>query len=237
MPEISAVFLDAGDTLLAADPPIDHVYRDAFARHGVEATADDVHGAVHATWREVHAARARGEERWKGPGGEAGFWRRFVAAVFARVGGGEMPETLLAHLVAHFREELHWALYPEVPEVLAALRARRVKLVVVSNWDSSLPSLLARLGVLDSFDAVIVSAAVGVSKPDRGIFDEAVRRAGVAPGAALHVGDSLTDDYHGARAAGLHALLVDRGGRHPAEVESIASLAELPARFDGHLTA
>ena len=237
MAEIRAVFFDAGNTLLAADPPVDHVYRDAFAAHGVEATSHDVHGAVHATWREVDAARERGEERWKGAGGEAGFWRRFVAAVFARVGGGEMPEPLLAHLVAHFREELHWALYPEVPEVLAALRERRVKLVVVSNWDSSLPSLLERLGIRDAFDDVVVSAVVGVSKPNRGIFDEAVRRAGVVPGAVLHVGDSLTDDYHGARAAGLQALLVDRGGRHPAEVESIASLADLPARLDGHLTA
>ena len=179
MKSIGAVFLDAGDTLLAADPPVDHVYRDAFARHGVEATADDVHGAVHATWREVDAARERGEARWKGPGGEAGFWRRFVGAVFARLGGGEMPEPLLAHLIAHFREELHWTLYPEVPEVLAALRAKGVKLVVVSNWDSSLPSLLERLGIRDSFDEVIVSAVVGVSKPDRGIFDEALRRAGV----------------------------------------------------------
>jgi putative hydrolase of the HAD superfamily len=228
VPEIRAVLLDAGGTLLAADPPVDHVYRDAFARHGVEATADDVHGAVHATWREVDAARERGEERWKGTGGEAGFWRRFVAAVFVRVGGGEMPEPLLAHLIAHFREELHWTLYPEVPEVLAALRARRIKLVVVSNWDSSLPSLLARLGVRDSFDDVIVSAAVGVSKPDRGIFDEAVRRAGVAAGAALHVGDSLADDYHGARAAGLHALLVDRAGSAPEGSEAIRSLSELP---------
>jgi len=237
VPEIRAVFLDAGDTLLAADPPVDHVYRDAFARHGVEATAHDVHGAVHATWREVDAARARGEERWKGAGGEAGFWRRFVGAVFARVGGGEMPEPLLAHLVAHFREELHWALYPEVPEVLAALRARQVRLVVVSNWDSSLPSLLERLGIRDSFDDVVVSAVVGVSKPDRGIFDEAIRRAAVAPAAALHVGDSLMDDYHGARAAGLRALLIDRGERRPPDVESIASLAELPGRLDGSFTA
>ncbi|MEO8587624.1 MAG: HAD-IA family hydrolase [Acidobacteriota bacterium] len=237
MKSIEAVFLDAGDTLLAANPPVDHVYRDAFAMHGVASTADDVHGAVHATWREVDAARARGEERWRGADGEAGFWRRFVGAVFARVGGGEMPEPLLAQLVAHFREELHWALYPEVPAVLAELRARQVRLVVVSNWDSNLPSLLERLGIRDSFDDVVVSAVVGVSKPHRGIFDEAVRRAGVLPGQALHVGDSLADDYHGARAAGLHALLVDRAGRRPPDVESIASLAELPARLAGRRTA
>jgi putative hydrolase of the HAD superfamily len=185
----------------------------------------------------VDAARQRGETRWGGPGGEAGFWRRFVGAVYAHVGGGEMPEPLLAGLVAHFREEVHWALYPEVPEVLAALRAMGLKLAVVSNWDSSLPSLLARLGLGEAFDDVIASAVVGVSKPDRGIFDEALRRADVAPDAALHVGDSLVDDYRGARAAGLHALLVDRAGRYGPEVERIASLAELPVRISGRWTA
>lgn len=229
MPKIGAVFLDAGDTLLAADPPVDHVYRGAFADHGVVVDVEDVHRAVHATWREVDAARERGEARWGGVGGEAGFWRRFVGAVYGRLGGGEMPEPLLAGLIAHFREELHWTLYPEVPAVLAALRAMGLKLVVVSNWDSSLPSLLSRLGLGDAFDDVIASAAVGVSKPDRGIFDEALRRADVAPGAALHVGDSPVDDYRGARDAGLHALLVDRAGRAPEGFETIGSLSEIPS--------
>jgi putative hydrolase of the HAD superfamily len=229
VPKIGAVFLDAGDTLLAADPPVDHVYRDAFAVHGVDVHVDDVHGAVRATWREVDAARERGETRWGGTGGEVGFWRRFVGSVYARVGGGEMPEALLAGLIAHFRQELSWTLYPEVPAALSSLREMGLKLSVVSNWDSSLPSLLARLGLGGAFDDVIASAAVGVSKPDRGIFDEALRRADVEAGAALHVGDSLVDDYGGAIAAGLHALLVDRRGRAPDGFERIGSLAEIPA--------
>jgi putative hydrolase of the HAD superfamily len=47
---------------------------------------------------------------------------------------------------------------------------------------------------------------------------------------ALHVGDSLRDDYEGARAAGLHALLLDRKNQHGDVAERIASLAELPER-------
>ncbi len=236
MRNVRAVFLDAGDTLLKADPPVEHVYRESFARHGIHASEEDVLRAVHATWRDVDAARERGEERWGGPEGEAGFWRRFVGAVFTRVGGGELPEPLLAGLVAHFRVQKHWALYPETLPVLAALRAEGLRLVVVSNWDSTLPSLLTRLHLADAVDEIVVSALVGSSKPARAIFDEAVRRAGVARADVLHVGDSLTDDYHGARDAGLAALLLDRRGRTPAGVEVISSLDEVPARLRGAST-
>jgi putative hydrolase of the HAD superfamily len=224
------VFFDAGDTLLRAEPPVEHVYREAFARYGVEATHEAVHAAAHATWRDVDAARERGEERWGASDGEAGFWRRFVGTVYGRVGGGAMPEALLRELVAHFAEERHWVLYPETRSVLAALRAAGLRLAIVSNWDSSLPSLLERLGLHAAVDTVVVSALVGASKPARAIFDEAVRRAGVAHAEALHVGDSLTDDYHGARDAGLASLLVDRRRRAAEGIEAIASLDEVLER-------
>ncbi len=206
------------------------MYREAFARHGVAVDEERVHAAAHATWRDVAAARERGEERWGSTGGEAGFWRRFVGTVFSRVGGGALPEPMLAELVAHFREEGHWALDPDALPVLETLRAAGLRLAIVSNWDSSLPPLLERLGLAAAVDEVVVSALVGVSKPARGIFDEAVRRAGVVHAEALHVGDSLTDDYHGARDAGLSALLLDRRGRTREGVEAISSLGEIPRR-------
>ncbi|HVO52314.1 MAG TPA: HAD-IA family hydrolase [Thermoanaerobaculia bacterium] len=216
---------------------MESVYREAFARHGVTVEEEAVHAAAHATWHDVASARERGEERWGGAGGEAGFWRRFVGTVFSRVGGGALPEPLLEELVAHFREEGHWALDPDALPVLAELRAAGLRLAIVSNWDSSLPLLLERLHLAAAVDAVVVSALVGVSKPARGIFDEAVRRTGVAHAETLHVGDSLTDDYHGARDAGLSALLLDRRGRARPEVETIGSLAELPARLRRPVTA
>jgi putative hydrolase of the HAD superfamily len=225
---IRAVFFDAGQTLLEADPPVEEVYREAFATHGVEADLEAVHRAVRAAWREVDARRERGEERWGGSDGEAGFWRRFVEEVFRRAGGKGLPEPLLRGLIAHFRQDKHWKVYPETREVLSALRGAGMTLLVVSNWDSTLPRLLERLELLPFFDGVVVSAVVGASKPSRAIFDEAVRRAGVPHADALHVGDSLVDDYHGARAAGLHALLVDRLGRAPEGSEAIRSLSELP---------
>ena len=64
----------------------------------------------------------------------------------------------------------------------------------------------------------------GVAKPDPAIFERALARAGVAPHEALHVGDSLREDYHGARAAGLSALLLERHGTGPAGISTIQSL-------------
>ena len=94
-----------------------------------------------------------------------------------------------------------------VAEALAALRPRR--LVVCSNWDCSLPGVLADAGV--KVDAVITSAEVGVAKPDRRIFEAALAAAGCAPGEAVHVGDSAENDVAGAEAAGIRAILVKRG--------------------------
>ena len=227
---VRAVFFDAGQTLLDADPPVVKVYRDAFAAWGVTAPEESVHDAVHGTWREVASRRARGEEEWSIGGGEAHFWRRFVAEVFERVGGGALPDALLAGLVRHFRKAAHWRVYAEVPGVLAALRAGGIRLLVVSNWDSSLPPLLQELGLTAYFDGILVSTLFGASKPGRAIFDEAVRLAGVGHAEALHVGDSLHDDYHGAREAGLRALLVDRSGQAPAGVEAVSSLDEVLER-------
>jgi putative hydrolase of the HAD superfamily len=186
--------------------------------------------AVHATWREVAARRARGEEGWSIGGGEAHFWRQFVAEVFLRVGGGPLPDDLLAGLIRHFRNAASWRVYPEVPGVLAALRDAGIRLLVVSNWDSSLPPLLEKLGLTPWFDDILVSTLFGASKPSRAIFDEAVRLAGVSHAEALHVGDSLHDDYHGAREAGLIPLLVDRSGRTHEGIDSIRSLEELVPR-------
>ncbi len=151
--------------------------------------------------------------------------------VWSRLGGGPLPEGLLDDLIVHFARQESWVLYPEVLEVLGALRDRGMKLVVVSNWDSTLPALLDRLDLTRFFDGVVVSALVGASKPARAIFDTALAAVDVAPHEALHVGDSPTEDYEGARSAGLPALLLDRAGVAGDGYERIRTLQEILPRL------
>jgi putative hydrolase of the HAD superfamily len=119
-----------------------------------------------------------------------------------------------AELFARFARADAWELFPEVPEVLADLRDRGLKLAVISNWDERLPGVLAGLGIGELFSAIVYSAAVGVEKPDRRIFDHAIQLLGTSPERALHVGDREVEDCEGALAAGLSAALrLDRRGR------------------------
>jgi putative hydrolase of the HAD superfamily len=115
--------------------------------------------------------------------------------------------------------------------------------VVVSNWDASLHERLSETGLSALVDGALASAEVGAAKPARAIFAAALELAGTAPDETWHVGDTLVADVEGARAAGLTAVLIDRGGEtgrgdtaapgmpEPDErlrgVPVIASLAEL----------
>ena len=119
--------------------------------------------------------------------------------------------------------------YPEVAGVLRELRGLGHALVVVSNWDCSLPGWLEGAGLRDLLGEVVSSAAVGAAKPDPAIFTAALERTGARPEDAVHVGDSLEKDVAGARAAGIRPVLVCRDGDPPGGVEVIGTLSELPS--------
>ena len=141
----------------------------------------------------------------------------------------DLPE--LDHRTARriMLEALEFAPFPDVAPALEELRARGHILIVVSNWDCSLPDWLQPAGLLDLVDGVVSSAEVGLAKPDPAPFRRALELAGAEPGAALHVGDSLENDVLGARAAGIRPLLVARDGSVAAGVETVRSLVEVPS--------
>ena len=131
--------------------------------------------------------------------------RRRCAEVVAREAGVEP-----AHALEALMGSLRFEAFGDAAPVLAGLRRRGIRRVVVSNWDCSLGGVLAELGL--DVDAVVTSAEVGASKPDARIFAAGLQAAGCSAGEALHVGDSLDNDVAGARAAGIRAVHLDRSG-------------------------
>jgi putative hydrolase of the HAD superfamily len=124
---------------------------------------------------------------------------------------------------------LEFATFPDALPALRDLSERGLRLVVVSNWDCSLPEWLDRAGIGELIDGSVSSAVVGEAKPAAAVFEAGLRLAGCDAAEALFVGDSLANDVLGARAAGLRAVLVQRAGDPPPGVETVRSLGELSA--------
>ncbi len=117
-----------------------------------------------------------------------------------------------------------WALAIAVPKeftpfeetlpTLEGLRDRGFRLGVITNLRGDLEPLIRQAGLSDCLEFCVNSTLAGTEKPHPPIFLEALRRAAVAPEEVLHVGDQIRSDVAGARAVGMQAALLDRGGWH-----------------------
>lgn len=126
---------------------------------------------------------------------------------------------------------LRFDAFADAAPALEELRARGLRVVAASNWDSSLPEVLERTGLAPLLDGVVSSAVAGATKPAPNVFRAALELAGVEPAEAVHVGDSPDKDVDGALALGMRAVLLDRAGglADDAGVPVIRTLAELPS--------
>ncbi len=121
-------------------------------------------------------------------------------------------------------------MFPEVRPTLLALR-ERYTVIAVTNGNAD----LGKIGIDDLFDGHINAAMAGAAKPHRPIFDAAVRAGGASAAETVHVGDHPVYDVHGARAAGLRTVWVNRHGddwpgEYPepdVEVRHVGELREL----------
>ncbi|MDR2925344.1 MAG: phosphoglycolate phosphatase [Azoarcus sp.] len=111
--------------------------------------------------------------------------------------------------------------YPGVPELLAALEARGMKMAVVTNKSAvfTLP-LLERFGFSRYFGAVVCGDTLPTRKPDPAMICHACDLLGVRPEESLMIGDSSNDSL-AARAANAPVLLMTYGYSEGMPVESL----------------
>jgi HAD superfamily hydrolase (TIGR01509 family) len=117
----------------------------------------------------------------------------------------------------------------EARKVLAAVRELPVHVGLVSDIDKPLlEDHLEFLGLQDAFDSVTCSEEARALKPDPRVFRHALQRAACRGSEALMVGDSLERDVDGARAAGMHAILIDRHDARVTDAPRLRNLKGVP---------
>jgi putative hydrolase of the HAD superfamily len=233
MARYQVVLFDVGETLVGPNESYGGVYRRVLADLGVGLDAERLERSIRKTSAEMSGRIPPGTDRFGYfAGGETEYWRRFVAAVLRRATGREAEPRFvlraLERLEDAFGRPSAWRVYEDTHPALEELRRSRIRLGVVSNWDSRLPRLLQRLGLADRFETIGVSHLEGTEKPDPALFRRVLDRMGAEAHEALHVGNAVELDVRGARAAGVDAVLIDREGGGGGPVTTISDLRELP---------
>ena len=156
-------------------------------------------------------------------------------ALFGELGvEGDVEDVL-----AMRRERARRVLVPRADALptLDELRRRGHLLGMISVCTQDVPQVWDDTPLGGKFDVTVFSCDVGVSKPDRRIYELACERLGIEPGECLFVGDGANDELRGAERAGMDALQL----RAPGEaltpdgelwtgrsVEHLSELLELP---------
>jgi HAD superfamily hydrolase (TIGR01509 family) len=203
---IQTVFLDAGGILV--HPNWSRV-SETLERHGVPVTAEALSAAEPRAKQRLDC-----DETIQATNDEQRGWTYFDL-VLTEAGVPLTASTAAALLelnAYHQRFNLWETVLDDVLPTLAALRARGLQLVVVSNANGTLLSVLTRLGLAEALDVIFDSHVVGIEKPDPRFFRLALERSGARAETTVHVGDLYHVDVVGARSAGVAAILLDAGG-------------------------
>ena len=209
-----AVFFDVGGTLISVHPSVGAVYAKHARDFGFTGTVDELNKGFRLQWKKIGGIESLGNK--SGVEEEKKFWKALVHQVFKPLGGLERFDKYFELIFEVFVDSSNWKIHEDVIEskIFQKLKERKVILGVISNWDSRLFSTLENLKLADNFEFILPSAVVGSAKPDKKIFEEALRLSGVKPHEACHIGDEIKTDIDGARNIGIHAILLDRENRY-----------------------
>jgi FMN phosphatase YigB (HAD superfamily) len=161
------------------------------------------------------------------------FWinfarRRLIVMGCSPAQAVELAPQFSAHMVEAYKPQVH--IPEEAPAILAGMKSAGYLLGMVSNRDKPFDDQLEEMGLRSYFDFTLAGGEVNAFKPERAIFDEALRRGGTNASETMYVGDNYFADVVGSLRAGLRPVLYDPTRIFPdAECAVIRSFEQLPS--------
>lgn len=207
------IYLDAFGTLFGVKGSVGQLYSDLARSAGVDTDPEAVNRAFDQSFVAAERLAFPAADSAAIPALEYHWWRAIVASTFEQVGALEKFddfEAFYQDLYDYFATAAPWQIYADTLPSLKRWQNMGIELGVISNFDSRLYQVLEVLGLAPYFQSVTISTEVGAAKPSAKIFQAAIAKHNCAAAQAWHIGDSKTEDYAGAQAAGIHAVLIAR---------------------------
>jgi len=229
---IKAILFDLDGTLRHHLPSGSDVFNRYAASLGIPFDAEDATRA--SRWEHYYFAnspelRADNQDYAEGDPFWANYGRRRLVALGCSL---RQAEELSPQFHAHMRDNHKPTVH--VPEeartLISTLKEAGYILGVVSNREERFDRQIEEMRFNDLFHFTLAGGEVKSFKPDPGIFEEALRRAGTSAPETMYVGDNYFADVVGSRRAGLRPVLYDPKGLFPdAGCAVIQSFDQLPA--------
>jgi len=207
------LLLDLDDTIVSFSATPRDFWREAYRKEQLR------FGEI-SEERFIDAVQVVGREFWREPGraftGRIDLLRarrKIAEAAFERIG---LHDQSLGIEVADYytwEKESAVAPFPGAIDTLLALRARGVRLGLISNGSSSFQrKKLLRFDLERFFEVILIEGELGFGKPDPRIFQQALDQLRVSADDAWMVGDNLQADIAGAKQVGLLTVWNDYAG-------------------------
>jgi HAD superfamily hydrolase (TIGR01549 family) len=106
--------------------------------------------------------------------------------------------------------EKHWKLYPDTQAALRKIKALKLRMALLSNAsdEANVLQMLKNHRLHAVFKPVVISAAIGVRKPDARAFHPILNAWKLKPASLVMVGDQLGMDILGAQELGIRTLWI-----------------------------
>lgn len=125
-----------------------------------------------------------------------------------RKGDLEIAKQLGVKLPDWYKEDE--ILYKDTNKTLRLLTSK-YKIGIIANQPLGTEKRLKKYGITQYIDLIVASAEEGISKPDRRIFEIALKRSGCKPNEAVMIGDRIDNDIVPAKLLGMHTIWVKQG--------------------------
>lgn len=233
-PMIKAISFDFYNTLVRFWPPLNEIQQAACLELGISVSKSGIDKGYSVADVYFNQENASGPIALRTEDERLDFFSKYEQMIME---GAGVPVSMdLARQI--------WSMAISVPKdftpfedvipALAELKSKGYRLGVVSNLRRDMLELCRQLGLADSLEFFISAADAGAEKPDPSMFLAALEQMSAEPGETVHVGDQYRSDVLGARAVGMHPVLIDRDGWNEAieDCPRISSLSQLLGLLD-----
>ena len=224
--KIRAVLFDLGNTLVKTWIP-EVTYQKVLVSLGINRSVEEIKKALSKTEEEFKESNYRS---MYGKANYIEYWEKWDSTVLKNL--KIFDECFAKEILKRWFDYADCVTYTDTKETLARLKQMGLKLGLISTaYEEDITAIFERANLDKGFFDIIVGAnTIKKEKPHPDVFKYALKKLKAKPEETLFVGYHVDNDYKGARAVGIYALLIQRENRsldNISDFKRISSLEEI----------